>query len=272
MKNFYILFIALTSTCSFAQFTHVKPNKEVPGKAVVVLTDGTTKEGTVKNNKADDVLLRVISQDNKAFSHANVALETLKFKPEGAEDFQEIDINVIDKVVLIDDETTEYDRIKVYRFDKKDFELKNEGSFMLQNANFKDYLEAYSNIYINLGQGGAMRDTYYYYIKLKDAKNAYFFDFSPVYRFKKKVALFKIFAPKNNAYVSYLDKLADDKSAEYKEFDTARINELKDLEAYIKNASIKDLNVLQRRSMMVRATHDFLTYYIGKKLEHFNKI
>ena len=84
--------------------------------------------------------------------------------------------------------------------------------------------------------------------------------------------MFKIFAPKNNAYVSYLDKLADDKSAEYKEFDTARINELKDLEAYIKNASIKDLNVLQRRSMMVRATHDFLTYYIGKKLEHFNKI
>lgn len=266
MKNFYLIIIALLSVNAHSQFVHLKPGEEVPVTVELVLNDGTVKIGNVKNNPADKVALRLLSQDTNSFRHAPVEVEYIKFKPEGAKEYEKIAAEKIQKIVFKGEDPKTFDRINVYKFKKKSLKVNREKvAYMFQLAKVDDVFKVYSNLYF--GSGGAASQ-YNYFAKLRDSEETYYFDMSVGY-LPRIFPMFKIFAPENKKYTNYLDKLRDKKSEQYKEFDKFRNEQLEKVNAYIKENK-KNLDVIERRSIHANESYNFMFYFIGKKLEQFS--
>ena len=266
MKNFYLIIIALLSVNAHSQFVHLKPGEEVPETVELVLNDGTVKVGNVKNNPADKIALRLLSQDTNAFRHAPVEVDHIQFKIEGSKVYEKIPAEKIMKIVFLGEKTETFDRINVYKFKKKSLEVNREKvAYMFQLAKVDDVFKVYSNLYF--GTRGAASQ-YNYFAKLRDSNETYYFNMSVGY-LPRIFPLFKIFAPENKKYTNYLDKLKDKKSEEYKEFDKLRNEQKEKINAYIKENK-KDLDFIEKSSIEVNGLYNFMFYFIGKKLEQFS--
>lgn len=116
MKYFYTLFFLAVTHLAFSQFVYMRPNEEAPE---LILNDGTTNRGNVKNNKMDHVFLRILSQDVSAFRHASVEVDYILFKPEGTAEFHKIPTNEIKHILFLGEEPKRFDRINVLRGDRR---------------------------------------------------------------------------------------------------------------------------------------------------------
>lgn len=273
MRKIYIAIVSILSINVYSQFIHVNPNKEVPGSALLVMNDGSTRNGFVKNNKADYMFLRILSQDTKAFSHANVEVDEILFKSEDEENYQSIPATSIKHIIITnDDEVSRYDRLHVYRLNS--FATKvidKKPSIMFQTPNLEDYFVAYSNIYINTGRGGGAYDVINYFVRLKDSEITYHFRFSPpgIGTEKYNIGRFKIFAPNNKNYQDYIALLGKKSSEERKEFTKLLNEKIEEAEGYYKQNK-DNFKGIDKRVFAYRVKFDFMFDYIGKKLKEFS--
>ena len=265
-----MLLLLLVTTITFAQFTHLKPNQEVPEQVELVTVDGKVHHGHVRNNKMENVLLRVLSQDVNSFRHANVEVDKIRFKPLGDQEYQEIPITTIKHIILQSEEPKRYDKIDVYRFKKKSLEIKdNEPAMMIQTPLVDDYIVMYANFYFNMGQGGAMHDQYNIFARLKDSDKTYYMNFIPFVKNHQNFPLLKILAPNNTKFVHYIDQLSDKKSAENKQYHELEDALDKELRAFFK-AEGKKLSVLEMKSIVANEKYKLMFQFISKKLEAFS--
>lgn len=270
MKHFYTLLLLFVANAAFSQFTHLKPNEEVPEEVLLVKTDGSSMTGHVRNNKMDYVLLRILSQDVSSFKHANVEVDKIRFKPEGNTDYQEIPINEIKYIILQTEKPQRYDRINVYRFKRKTLELKDkEPAMMMQTPLVDDFIVMYANFYFNMGQNGAVHDKYNIFVRLKDSDKTYYMNFMPVVKNHHNFPLLKILAPNNKKFTDYIDKLSNKKSAENKEYHELEDALMEELKAYFK-AERKNLSILDQKSITANEKYKLMFSFISKKLESFS--
>lgn len=270
MKKLYFITTLLLSSFAQAQFIYWKTNQEIPDQALVVLTDKTTKTGYIKNNKVSNVGKRMLMLDPKLFRHGDIEANVILFKAEGSENYVEIPANSIKYVVFSGEEPNRFDKINVYNFDRKTLELKDKDPVtMFQIPRLDDYIVMYSNIYINVGSDGSLRDELYFYVKLKDSDSAYYMKFLPFGKNKQRFPFLKILAPKNQNFTNYIDKLCDKKSEEYKEYEKMEKEVLKETSEYIKE-NRKQLSLVESRTVEYNAKYRFMFYFIGKKLEEFS--
>ncbi|SEH98165.1 hypothetical protein SAMN02927937_02524 [Paenimyroides aquimaris] len=266
MKHFYTLLLLFVANAAFSQFVHMRPGEEAPEQVELVMNDNTSRIGNVKNNRADKIALRILSQDTNAFRHASVEVEYIQFKPEGSEIYEKIPAEKIKKIVFLGEDPETFDRINVYKFKKKTLEVDRENvAYMFQTAKVDDVFKVYSNLYF--GTRGAASQ-FNYFAKLRDSNETYYFNMSVGY-LPRIFPLFKIFAPKNERYTNYIDKLRDKKSDEYKEFDKLRNEQLEKINAYLKENK-KSLDFLEKESIKTNGFYNFLFYFMGKKLEQFS--
>ncbi len=269
MKKLYFLTMLLLSSFAQAQFTHLKPNQEVPEQVLMVMNDNTSKTGYVKNNGMDYVALRILSQDLNSFKHASVEVEGIKFKPEGKTDYETIPAKDIKHIILSGEDPVRFDRINVYRFKKKSLEVKDKDpAIMFQVPKVDDYLVMYSNIYINKGSGGSVHDQLNFFVRLKDSDITYFFNMIAGVKDKHNLPQFKILAKNNKKFTDYIDKLCDKKSEEYSHYYKLQGEAMKEVADYIEEN--KKLSWLDVRSIQYNARYRFMFYFIGKKLEEFS--
>ncbi|WP_430614354.1 hypothetical protein [Flavobacterium sp. JP2137] len=147
MKNI-ILMLVLTLGClpMQAQFLHLKVNKE-SGPARITFMDDTVLSGTVKNNKAENFILRglAVQNDGNAMSNANIVAEKIRFKEEGQSEFKELPASQIKKVTFLDKDGVsfmEVFRINVARLDLDNGQIKKMQTMflpLLMAGNFKTY-------------------------------------------------------------------------------------------------------------------------------------
>lgn len=270
MKNIYLFIIALLSFSAHSQFIYWKANEEIPDQAMVFMNDNTSKTGYIKNNKVSNVGKRMLTLDPKLFRHGDVEADKILFKAEDSENYVEIPANKIKYVVFSGDDPTRFDRIDVYKFEKKSLEIKDkEPVTMFQIPRVDEYVVLYANYYINLGRNGSLNDEIYFYVKQKDSDKSYYMRF---YSFNKDKHIFpslKILAPKNEKFTSYIDKLCDKKSEEYKEYKKGEEELMKEVSNYAKE-NRKELSIVDARSMAYNAKFRYMFSYIGKKLEQFS--
>jgi|GEM_PF-2706681 len=270
MKNFYLFIIALLSVSAHSQFIYWKANEEIPEQAMVYMNDNTTKTGYIKNNKVSNVGKRMLTLDPKLFRHGDVEADVILFKAEGTENYVEIPANKINYVVFSGEEPTRFDRINVYKFERKSLEVKDkEPVTMFQIPRVDDYVVMYANYYINLGRNGSLNDELYFYVKQKDSDKSYYMRFFSFNKDKQIFPYLKILAPKNEKFTSYIDKLCDKKSAEYKEYKKGEEELLQEVSSYAKE-NRKELSIVDTRSMAYNAKFRYMFSYFGKKLEQFS--
>jgi len=268
MKNFYLFIIALLSVSANSQFIYWKANEEIPEQAMVYMNDNTTKTGYIKNNKVSNVGKRMLTLDPKLFRHGDVEADVILFKAEGSANYAEIPANKINYVVFSGEEPTRFDRINVYKFERKSLEVKDkEPVTMFQIPRVDDYVVMYANYYINLGRNGSLNDELYFYVKQKDSDKSYymrcFWNTKPKEIFQNS----KILAPKNEKFIAHIEKLCDKKSVEYKEYIKGEEEVLQEVSDYLKeNRKLK----LDARSVAYNAKYQYMFSYIGKKLEQFS--
>lgn len=270
MKNIYLFILTLLSVSANAQFVHLKPDEEVPEEVVLVKNDGSSMNGHVRNNKMEDVLLRILSQDINSFRHANVEVDKIRFKPLGSSDYLEIPITEIKHITLQTETPQRFDRINVYRFKRKTLELKDkEPATMMQSPLVDDFIVMYANFYFNMGQNGAVHDRYNFFVRLKDSDKTFYMNFQPVIKNHHNFPLLKILAPNNKKYIDYIEKLSDKKSAENKEYHDLEDALMKELKAYLKTDGRK-LSVLEQKSIVANEKYKLMFKFISKKLEQFS--
>ncbi len=269
MKNFYLFIIALLSFSAHSQFIYWKTNEEIPDQVMMVMNNGTSKTGHVKNNKVSNVGKRMLTLDPKLFRHADVEANVILFKEEGSQNYVEIPANSIKYVVFSGEEPTRFDRINVYKFERKSLEIKDkEPVTMFQIPRVDDYVVMYANYYINVGRNGSLNDELYFYVKLKDSDKSYYMRFFSFSKDKLNFPYLKILAPKNQKFISYIDKLCDKKSEEYKEYKNGEKEVLKEVSDYLKEN--KKISIVDARSIGYNAKFRYMFSFIGKKLEQFS--
>lgn len=269
MKYIYTLLFLLVTNAAFSQFIYWKANEEIPEQALVVLTNGTTKTGYIKNNKVSNVGKRMLTLDPKLFRHGDVEADVILFKAEDSNNYVEIRSNDIEYVVFSGEDPTRFDRINVYKFDRKSFEIKNNDPVtMFQIPRVDGYVVMYANYYINLGRNGSISDELYFYVKLKDSDRSYYMRFFPHGRDRHNFHYLKILAPENEKFTSYIDKLCDRKSEEYKEYKKIEEEILEEVSDYLKEN--KKRSIVDSRTIFYNAKYRFMFSYIGKKLEEFS--
>jgi len=270
MKHFYTLLLLFVSNASFSQFIYWKANEEIPDQAMVVLNNNTNKTGFIKNNKISNVGKRMLTLDPKLFRHADVEADVILFKSEGTENYVEIPSNNIEYVIFSGEDPTRFDRINVYKFDRKTLEVKDkEPVTMFQIPRTYGHVVMYANYYINLGRNGSLNDELYFYVRLKDSDKAYYMRFFSSSKDKHNFPYLKILAPKNQKYIAYIDKLCDKKSEEYKEYKKGEEEVLQEVSNYLKE-NRKELSIVDSRTIAYNAKFRYMFSYIGKKLEGFS--
>lgn len=270
MKNFYLFIIALFSFSAHSQFIYWKTNTEIPDQAMVFMNDNTTKTGYIKNNKVSNVGKRMLTLDNKLFMHGDVEANLILFKAEGAENYTEIPANDIKYVVFSGEEPTRFDRINVYKFERKSLKIKEkEPITAFQIPRVDDYVVMYSNFYINLGRDGFLMDELIFYVKQKDNDETYYIRCFGGWKTKHLLPYLKILAPKNQKYTNYIDKLRNKKSEEYKEFKKLEEEVIEEAADYVKE-NRKQLSIVEQRTIQYNAQYNFIFHFIGKKLEQFS--
>lgn len=270
MKNFYLIIIALLSFSAHSQFIYWKANEEIPEQVMVYMNDNTSKAGYIKNNKVSNVGKRMLTLDPKLFRHGDVEANVILFKAEGTENYVEIPANNIKYVVFSGEEPTRFDRINVYKFERKSLEIKDkEPVTMFQIPRVDDYVVMYANYYINLGRNGSLNDELYFYVKQKDSDKSYYMRFFSFNKDKQIFPYLKILAPKNEKFTAYIDKLCDKKSVEYKEYKKGEEELMEEFSKYAKE-NRKELSIVDGRSMQYNTKFRYMFFYIGKKLEQFS--
>lgn len=270
MKNFYLFLITLLSFSAHSQFIYWKANEEIPEQAMVYMNDNTTKTGYIKNNKVSNVGKRMLTLDPKLFRHGDVEANAILFKAEGSGSYVEIPANSIKYVVFSGEKPTRFDRINVYKYERKSLEVKDkEPVTMFQIPRVDDYVVLYANYYINLGRNGSLNDELYFYVKQKDNDKSYYMRFFSFNKDKQIFPYLKILAPKNEKFIAYIDKLCDKKSVEYKEYKKGEEELLQEVSSYAKE-NRKELSIVDTRSMAYNAKFSYMFSYIGKKLKQFS--
>lgn len=269
MKNIYLLLLTFASIGAQSQFIYWKSNEEIPDQAMVVFNNDSSKTGYIKNNKTANVGLRMLSLDPKLFRHADVEADKILFKEEGSSNYTEIPANTIKHVIFSGEEPTRFDKITVFKFDRKSLEVKeDEPATMFQIPRVDDYIVLYSNYYINVGSNGSINDEIYFYVKQKDSDKTYYMRFFGGSRNKDIFPYLKILAPKNNQFADYLEKLREKTSTEYKEYNAAEEKVMEEAKAYIKENK-KEIKYVQQQTILYNARFGFMFSYISKKLEQF---
>lgn len=270
MKYIYTLLLLLITEVGFSQFVHMRPNQEAPEQVELVMNDGTTRTGNVKNNKMDYVALRILSQDASAFRHASVEVDYVQFKPEGASDYIKVPTKDIKHILFQGEEPKRFDRINVYRINKRKLEVKSkEPALMIQTPIVDDFLVVYTNLYFNAGRGGSVHDQYNIFVRHKDSDLTYYFNFMAAVKDRHNLAQLKILAPNNKLFSEFIDQLRDKKSAVFKEYYDQEKELMDEVQAYI-NEHHKKAFSEERRSIQMNAKYRFMFSYISKKLEQFS--
>lgn len=270
MKHLYTLLLLLTANFVFSQFVHMKPNEEAPEQVELVMNDATSRIGKVKNNKADYMVLRILSQDASSFRHANVEVEYIQFKPEGKTEYEKIPVKDIKHITFKGDEDLRFDRINVYRFKKKTLEIKNdEPAMMIQTPKVDEYIVMYSNLYLN--RGSSVYDQYNLFVRLKNSDKTYYVQFLAGVKDKHNLPQLKILAPNNKDFSDFIDQLADKNTAVFKEYYDMEKELTDEVTAYLKaNRKSQKLSSEDERGIYMNAKYRFMFSYISKKLEAFS--
>ena len=270
MKHLYTLLLLLTANSVFSQFVHMKPNEEAPEQVELVMNDATSRIGKVKNNKADYMVLRILSQDASSFRHANVEVEYIQFKPEGKTEYEKIPVKDINHITFKGDEDLRFDRINVYRFKKKTLEIKNdEPAMMIQTPKVDEYIVMYSNLYLN--RGSSVYDQYNLFVRLKNSDKTYYVQFLAGVKDKHNLPQLKILAPNNKDFSDFIDQLADKNTAIFKEYYDMEKELTDEVTAYLKaNRKNQKLSSEDERGIYMNAKYRFMFSYISKKLEAFS--
>lgn len=87
---------------------------------------------------------------------------------------------------------------------------------------------------------------------------------------KYNLPQFKIFAPQNKLFSTYIDNLCDKKSAEFREYKELETEAMKDALNYIEQNK-KKLSNIDKRGIQIDVKYRFMFHFIGKKLEYFSK-
>lgn len=270
MKNFYLIIIALLSFSAHSQFIYWKANEEIPEQVMVYMNDNTSKAGYIKNNKVSNVGKRMLTLDPKLFRHGDVEANVILFKAEGTENYVEIPANNIKYVVFSGEEPTRFDRINVYKFEKKSLKIKDkEPITTFQIPKVDDYVVMYSNFYINLGRDGFLTDELIFYVKQKDSNETYYIRCFGGWKTKHLLPFLKILAPENQKFTNYIDKLGNKKSEEYKELKKLEEEVVEEVANYVKE-NRKQLSIVEQRTIQYNAKFNFIFHFIGKKLEQFS--
>lgn len=270
MKNFYLIIIALLSFSAHSQFIYWKANEEIPEQVMVYMNDNTSKAGYIKNNKVANVGKRMLTLDPKLFRHGDVEANVILFKAEGTENYVEIPANNIKYVVFSGEEPTRFDRINVYKFEKKSLKIKDkEPITTFQIPKVDDYVVMYSNFYINLGRDGFLTDELIFYVKQKDSNETYYIRCFGGWKTKHLLPFLKILAPENQKFTNYIDKLGNKKSEEYKELKKLEEEVVEEVANYVKE-NRKQLSIVEQRTIQYNAKFNFIFHFIGKKLEQFS--
>lgn len=270
MKNIYLLVLTLVSFGAHSQFIYWKSNSEIPDKAMVFMNDNSSKTGFIKNNKIAKVAKRMLTLDPKLFRHADVQADVILFKEDESENYSEIVSNQIKYVVFGGEQPTRFDRINVYKFDKKTLEIDDkEPVTMFQIPRVNGFIVMYSNIYINIGSNGSLNDELYFYVKQKDSDKTYYMRFYSFGKSRTKMDSFKILAPNNKKFLDYIDKLCEKGTEENQEFETLEKNVLEEVSQYLKK-NRKGLSIVDQRTIEYNAHYGFMFDFIGKKLEELS--
>lgn len=271
MKNFVLTILCFMPFITLAQFGHLKNNEESKDIVYVTMNDNTVKEGVVKNDKMNNGFLRALSfvtTDFNAFNHTNIVAAEILFKENKESSYKSIPSEKIKNIKFGGENGIIYDRISVYKFNRKSLELKNkEVEYMFAVPQVDDVFKVYNKLYLSNSNRSIENDQYHYFAKLKDSEITYFFKFSPFIHITKAFDYFKIFDPKNKEYLAYIDKLKDVNSAERKEYREA---DAANLEEFIKTVDKNSFSREDYRYLSISRFHNFAFYFIGKKLEQFS--
>lgn len=275
MKKFEIHFFVILFLFAFktnAQFAHLKNNEEDDQQVLVVFNDGGTKTGYIKNDKTNASLGRTLSlltTDLNAFKHTNTIADHILFREEGSNDFNKIDAKNIKQVRFNSSDSLSYDRITVYRFKRKNFELKkDEPEMMFAISQVDDVFKMYSKYYLSEDSTGRENEQYFFFVKLRDSDMTYFFSKSSLVNRAYFLEYFKIFAPDNVEYTTYIDRLKKKGTPEFKEFEeagkaiTSKFMKENNID---KNNLTNEIFEIEYRVKSISNHYNFMFYYMGKK-------
>lgn len=260
MKKILLSLFLLTINAN-AQFIHLDTNEESEDDVSILFEDGSIKNGFVKNNRAKNKVLRALafSSNSNALNTPELTVDFILFKGSKDDDvYQEVDVMTISQIIfknqvkgyLVYDRTTMYDiNAKTLNIDfsnpKRMFFLTND------LKGFKRY-----RIFVkSTQQGSVLMYTPYYYIKHPSKNEVVYVNPCSMVIHERIVNYFKYVGSDCEAFVSYLDKIADKKSEEYSVFKQAQ----KDLKKSNKLAA-KMKKAEYKRNKKLNIPNDFESY------------
>lgn len=215
--------------------------------------------------------LSFLTTDLNAFNHTNIIADNILFKEDGVNDYIKIDSKRIKQVRFNLSDTLSYDRITVYTFKRKNFQLKkDEPKIMFAIPQLDDVFKMYSIYYLAEDFVGREKEQYYFFVKLRDSEVAYSFSKSSMVNRAYFFEYFKIFAPENIEYTSYINRLKKKGTPEFIEFDEAnRVN----TRIFMDENNIDENNLSNEifenkfRVKSISIHYNFMFYFMGKKYE-----
>lgn len=279
MKNFYVimLFIGIQLSCN-AQFLHLNVGQESKDPVTVVFENGNSSQGFVKNNPSTNIFLRALSalSNSNSFSNPELQIDFILFKSKLDEEYTQLPIETISKVIFHADEDYIYDRTLTFDVNSKTLEIdRNHPRHIFFQANDLIGIPRY-RIFVKTshnasGQSGIYHS--FYYIKHLHKNESYYISPWSLLYHSRKINYFRIIGINCPEFISYLDKLDNKKSSEYKAFDSADKQYKKDLKAYLKKATDKKnenrMTEDEAKQLLSSRYYEFLFEYMNEKYKTF---
>ncbi len=267
MKKIYFFLTLCSFLVSQAQFKHLEPGQESEHISLLTYEDGTTVTGYVKNNSADEKLLRLISNDQNSFKHANVKAPSIKFKETSGRTFESIAAGAIKTVMFTDGkDSLVYEKLNVYPYDARENRVdKSKVEYIFQPVYKRGAFITYRNTFINRGMGGPPGGSTYW-ARRADSDETIYFNVHKTLSHKGRVNYFKTLGKGSKAFESYMDDVQNKRSAAYKAYKKAEDEYLEEVKNFLKDNKEK---ISTDDSIIMGLTRyiDFMYYYFGKKYD-----
>lgn len=226
MKKFIgtlAFFISVQSAS--AQFVHLGADEESSEQSLIYFNDGSVLRGHIKNNPIKNKALRLLlrTQDKNAFKHQELKVESILIKKENESSYEEYTIDTIDKIAFYGDDPIVYKKVKFYDVNLAKLTIDREKSETLFFIDFNyPGFERYRNTIVVSQNGRSEMATHYYYAKNPNTKEFYSLNPRAMGLRGRLISYFRLLAGDCKDFNSYLDRLSDKKSIEWKEMEEAK--------------------------------------------------
>lgn len=264
MKKIYFFLTLCSFLVSQAQFKHLEPGQESELISLLTYEDGTAVTGYVKNNAADEKLLRLISNDLNSFKHANVKAPSIKFKETSGRTFESIAASTIKTVMFTDGkDSLVYEKLNVYPYDARENRVdKSKVEYIFQPVYKRGPFITYRNTYVGIGIPGGST----YWARRADSDETIYFNMHKALSHKGRVNYFKTLGKGSKAFESYMEDIKNKRSAAYKTYKKAEDEYLEEVKNFLKDNKEKisgyDVSIINLTKYI-----DFMYYYFGKKYD-----